>query len=379
MILKSIITLGLSVFASIAFTLLIRRLATVWSIVDSPKVDRWHTSPTPLLGGIGIAASVVISLLVLGRISFEYKVFLVGAALIFLEGLVDDFVRVRSFAKTLMLVIPALVPIFFGFYIEFIPIRWLAISITFFWIVGIANAFNYLDNMDGACAGTAAICGFMIYLYFLLRGTPGFAGFLGLALAGVSTSFLIFNFPPATIFMGDSGSLFLGYNLAICALIGDWQVPGGTLLFWITPLLIMAIPIFDTTLVTFQRFFHGISPFQGGRDHFSHRLVKAGFSEKEALAVIYVLGASLGLWGLIFSKVAFPFQIMLIVLAFLSLSSIGYFLTRLDVYGKTGIGRISVSASENPALKYHKIRAAITITTASTLLAAIITIIIIWV
>jgi UDP-GlcNAc:undecaprenyl-phosphate GlcNAc-1-phosphate transferase len=173
-----------------------------------------------------------------------------------------------------------------------------AIPLTILWVVGITNAFNLLDNMDGLSAGTAAIAAAFLFAFSLSVGNVSTA-LLSLALAGAALGFLVYNFNPARIFMGDSGSMFLGFTLSATALIGTREMASDIFFVLLVPVAMMGLPIFDTTLVTIVRTLEGRPLSQGGRDHLSHRLVAVGLSERQAVLVLYMLAISFGCLGLL--------------------------------------------------------------------------------
>ena len=189
-----------------------------------PRTERWHKQPTPTLGGIGMFIAFLISLVIMWLINSDQKIFierwsiLVGIAIMFAIGLYDDFKHISPPVKLVFQIIAATIVIFFGHNtIDFF--RWpiANILLTFFWLVGITNAINLLDNMDGLAGGVALITSGFLSIFFWRTGNPELL-ILSLALAGSILGFLIFNFPPAKIFMGDSGSMFLGFSLAVLAI-----------------------------------------------------------------------------------------------------------------------------------------------------------------
>jgi UDP-GlcNAc:undecaprenyl-phosphate GlcNAc-1-phosphate transferase len=178
---------------------------------------------------------------------------------------------------------------------------WLAvvsIPLTILWVVGITNAFNLLDNMDGLSAGTAAIAAAFLFAFTYSVGHLEFA-VLSLALGGAALGFLIYNFNPARIFMGDSGSMYLGFTLSGITLLGTHEMASDVFFVLLVPVAMLGLPIMDTTLVTIVRTLEGRPLSQGGRDHLSHRLVAVGLSERQAVLVLYVLAVSFGSLGLV--------------------------------------------------------------------------------
>lgn len=279
--------------ASVAITVLIRWVARFAGIVAMPRADRWNRKPTALLGGVAIFVPFVLGLLVL-RPSVQGLWPLVGAAtFIFAVGLVDDLHTLRPYVKLVMQVAAASVLPLAGLALPWTPYQLVNDVITLFWMVGITNAVNLLDNMDGLAAGVGALACVFQAAYFVVNGQAP-AAMLSLLLASAIAGFLIFNFHPASIFMGDCGSLFLGFMLGGTALLNNWGRSRGLVAVLMMPVLLMLVPIVDTSLVTITRILGGRPVSQGGKDHVSHRLVATGLSERGAVLLLYGLTAVSG-------------------------------------------------------------------------------------
>jgi UDP-GlcNAc:undecaprenyl-phosphate GlcNAc-1-phosphate transferase len=268
-----------------------------------PKTDRWHERPTALLGGVAIAVTVLgLSLAIPG--ASQLAILLVGGAAMFAVGLVDDLQALKPYTKLVAEIAIASLFVFFGYRLGWTESLTIDTLLTIVWIVGLTNALNLLDNMDGLCAGVALIAGTALFATFVMSGARGpEVGYLALLLGAVA-GFLVYNFHPASIFMGDSGSLFLGLNLAVLTLTSptESQAPTNLLPIIAAPLFVLLVPIFDTSLVTVSRILSGRSPAQGGRDHSSHRLVAIGLSERRAVAVLWMLAALGGLLAVSVSR-----------------------------------------------------------------------------
>ena len=269
------------------------------NVVARPSADRWHKQPTPLMGGLAIFGSVLFGSF-LFNITEPLWLFLLTGGLISAIGLSDDAVPIKPSTKLIAEIVIASILLFFGYRLEWSSSLVLDAMLTMVWIVGVTNAFNLLDNMDGLCAGIAAVAaGALLAGIYPIAGITPTTLFLAMLL-GSTLGFLVYNFNPASIFMGDSGSLFLGLSLAAIAL----QLPresaarSNMLSVMAAPLLVLLIPIFDTTLVTLSRLFSGRRPSQGGRDHSSHRLVAIGLPERTAVLVLWTLAALGGTIGL---------------------------------------------------------------------------------
>jgi UDP-GlcNAc:undecaprenyl-phosphate/decaprenyl-phosphate GlcNAc-1-phosphate transferase len=289
---------GLALGISALLTPLVARWATSTGIVAAPRKDRWHSKPTPLLGGVAIY--VAATLVILGFEDLDRRLLglVAGGTLLFITGLIDDRRHLRPHTKLIVQILAACILIVSGVVVETSNLTIIAIPLTILWVVGLTNAFNLLDNMDGLSSGTAVIaCGFL-FAFSLSVGNVGSA-VLSLAVGGASLGFLIYNFNPARIFMGDSGSMFLGFTLSGIALLGTRAMASDIFFVMLVPVAMMGLPIFDTTLVTILRTLEGRPLSQGGRDHLSHRLVALGLSERQAVLVLYLLAASFGSLGLI--------------------------------------------------------------------------------
>ena len=258
--------------------------------VARPRMDRWHRQPTPTFGGVAIATAVLFVSATQADVG-RLWVLLLGGGIIFLVGLVDDVISLKPYSKLIAEIAVASLFVFFGLRLNVSSSLTLDALLTIVWIVGLTNAFNLLDNMDGLCAGISLIAGSTILTTLALRtGVTPDAQYLSILL-GATAGFLVYNLHPAKIFMGDSGSLFIGLNLAVLTLAGPADGAGTSNLLSIIvgPLLILLVPIFDTSLVTISRILSGRSAAVGGRDHSSHRLVAIGLSERAAVAVLWVL------------------------------------------------------------------------------------------
>ncbi|MGE3191127.1 MAG: MraY family glycosyltransferase, partial [Vicinamibacterales bacterium] len=279
-----------------------RLLARRLGFVARPREDRWHRKPVALLGGVGIAVAFFATVGVFADVA-NLAVFLACSVLIFLVGLLDDVLSLKPATKLIAQIAIASVLLFFRYRLNWSESLTLDMLFTLVWVVGLTNAFNLLDNMDGLCAGIALI----VAAALIVNLTPVEAGtaaadqmvFLA-ALAGAAAGFLVFNFHPASIFMGDSGSLLLGFSLAALTLSPGQEKQGiaEPLTIVAAPVLVLLIPIFDTTLVTLSRLLSGRSPAEGGKDHSSHRLVAMGLSERAAVLLLWFLaisGAAAGL------------------------------------------------------------------------------------
>ncbi len=301
-----------------------------------PQSDRWHSEPTALMGGIAIYGAASLGFAVEGVGAVPWAVW-AGASVLFVVGLLDDLREVSPIGKLVAQAVATAFLLYAGFAFGGAWPLWISVPLTFLWVIGITNAVNLLDNMDGLAAGIAAMVALVLALF------SGFVGSieglsLSLVLVGAATGFLVYNFNPARIFMGDCGSLFLGYSIAAVALI--IQEPASSISPWaayLVPLAVLAIPIFDTTLVTFMRKLAGRPVSQGGRDHSSHRLVFLGLSEQRAVLMLYGLSLIMGgvALGLLFVHVQLFYALVVFGVALLLV--IGIHLGRANVYEEDSV------------------------------------------
>jgi UDP-GlcNAc:undecaprenyl-phosphate/decaprenyl-phosphate GlcNAc-1-phosphate transferase len=255
---------------------------------------------------------------------------LVAVVIMFGIGLYDDFKHVSPPIKLVFQILAATIVIFFGnITIEFF--RWpiANILLTFFWLVGITNAINLLDNMDGLAGGVALITSGFLALFFWRTGYPELL-VLSLAMCGSILGFLVFNFPPARIFMGDSGSMFLGFTLATLAIARRTQASNIFAIIGV-PTLVFLLPILDTTLVSITRILRGQSPTVGGKDHTSHRLVAFGLSERQAVLVLYGIAILSGLASIGLEALDYDLSLVLIPILLILLSLFVAYLAGLKV------------------------------------------------
>jgi UDP-GlcNAc:undecaprenyl-phosphate GlcNAc-1-phosphate transferase len=314
-----------------------------WSIplklVAAPRADRWHTGFTPNSGGIAIAAASLPILLV---VRGPYGPIAVCAAVMAVFGFIDDRIQLRPLPKFVGQLLAAAMVTFAGCHIS-LSHSWLLNSVvTILWIVGVSNAFNLIDNMDGLSAGTAIIASVPILAIALWRHdapTMLFAAVLGGALLG----FMTFNFHPARIFMGDCGSLFIGFSVACASLtVSSAHVTVPLEQLWI-PVLMVLYPIFDVLLVSVARTRAGRSITVGGRDHSSHRLVRLGLSQRWAAALLWMISA-VGVCAALFAYRAPAEGGALSIVIVLGLLAFGIFLLSIPVYATPDVHHTRPSA-----------------------------------
>jgi UDP-GlcNAc:undecaprenyl-phosphate/decaprenyl-phosphate GlcNAc-1-phosphate transferase len=301
--------------AAAAFVALPASLVTIWAlrltpaarnVVAAPRADRWHTRSTPLLGGSGIFAGMLVAAgvaVATGAVpgSRELGGILGGCGILYLAGLIDDVYHLPPPAKLGAQVAAAALVIASGVRVELVTNDVAADALAVVWLVGMTNAFNLLDNMDGLAASLATVaCAFFAIDAYTTHPNHTIA-LLSLGVCFGCLGFLPYNLRlrgPASVFMGDSGSQVLGFALGALGLASSWTVAGSTVATLLLPLLVLAVPILDTTLVTVVRLLEGRPVTQGGRDHTSHRLVYEGLSDKRAVVLLTGVSAALGLTSL---------------------------------------------------------------------------------
>src|SRR5215203_6014883 len=284
----------IAVAISLVGTFLARYAAVRLDWLDQPNHRKVHANPIPLLGGIAMYIAFLISVLFTDSrtVLAEGTTVLIGATLLLVVGIIDDQRGVSPRTKLLAQASAAILLVIGGAGVGFLPFAWMNLAATILWVAAICNAINLLDNMDGLSAGVAAIACAFFTLLALWHGQI-WVSIVAAVLLGATLGFLRFNWNPATIFMGDAGSLLLGFLLAVLALklrFPDID-PRRT---WPIPLLVLAVPIFDTIVVTISRLGRGVPITSGGRDHVSHRLVRLGLGVREAVATIYLVAALCG-------------------------------------------------------------------------------------
>ncbi len=313
---------ALALVTSLIVTPVVRGAALRWGRVSLASPDRWHARPTPNVGGIaifvGFAVAVVVeTLLTSGDLSIrevsERAVIplthrdglLLAAVMIFALGLVDDLVQLRPTTKLVGQLVAASVLLMSGIGVWLTGFYIVDVMVSLFWFIGITNALNLLDNMDGLAGGVGAIAASFMGVNFLLAGDVALAG-VAFAFAGALVGFLVHNYPPARIFMGDSGSLFTGLVLAGLALSPAPGLSRSLFAVVVVPAVVLAVPILDTTFVTLTRLLEGRPISKGGKDHTSHGLVALGIPEERVVWLVWGLAAGGGVIGLSLRSVSRP-------------------------------------------------------------------------
>jgi UDP-GlcNAc:undecaprenyl-phosphate GlcNAc-1-phosphate transferase len=284
---------GALIFA-VSGTPLARKLGWRLGIIDQPGARKVHLKPISRFGGVAIYVAFVLALLIFeDRFRIPQLIsILIGATLVSFLGVWDDRWSLRPLMKLIGQIVAALILVLSGVQVQFLPYPFLNVAVTILWVVGITNALNLLDNMDGLSGGVGAVAAAFFLLLAAMNGQY-LVGSLAAALLGTCLGFLIYNFNPATIFMGDTGSLFLGFILAALGI--KLRFPGRLdIVTWMVPVIVLGLPVFDTTLVVISRLRRGVPVYRGGKDHVSHRLVAMGLSQREAVLILYLVCGALG-------------------------------------------------------------------------------------
>lgn len=301
-------------------TPLAKGLALRFGAIDMPGEERRvHSRPIPRMGGLAIYFAFILSALVFMPMDSKMLGLLLGSSLVVLLGIIDDTRGLSAATKMGGQIAAAIILVLFGFRIEWLTsplggmiyLGWLSIPATIFWIVGITNTFNLIDGLDGLAAGISAISSVTMSAVALLNGRYA-AAMLLLIVAGSALGFLPHNFNPAKVFMGDTGSLLLGFLLSAISIQGT--IKGATAIAIVIPVLAMGLPIFDTAIAIVRRAKNGMPIMQPDRGHLHHRLLDMGFTQRQVVVILYIISGVLGavaiavtettpLWSLILTSV----------------------------------------------------------------------------
>ncbi len=333
-------------------TPVVRKWALSLGKIAVPQDDRWHKKETALMGGISIYVSYI-TVWILAMCLMDWPTFSLShlpivlcASGIFALGLADDIFNMDPQHKLAAQIVITSILIIFGFRLDWTFSKTANLILSIIWIVGITNAFNLLDNMDGLSAGIASIAGLFLFLrnYLTPAITPATGPLLlmGAIYVGAVLGFLIYNFNPASIFMGDAGSLFIGFILACMTVMGSTGEPvGGSTSHLISviaiPILILLIPILDTGFVSLMRKLFSRPISQGGRDHSSHRMVAIGFSERRAVLILYILSIISGTIALAISYLSVGTSLVVIIVYLLFVLFFWIYLGKVKVYPEDSI------------------------------------------
>jgi len=317
---------------SILLVPLAGRLAVRWRCVALPNKERWHKRPTPTLGGIAFFPAFLLPVLLLTPNLSSALPFFIIVTQMFVVGVYDDLRHMNPATKLMGQIIGAATAIFFGYSLHFFTWAPLDALLTAIWIVGLTNSVNLLDNMDGLAGGIALIAALYLAFLFTQQGDAQHL-VLALALAGALGGFLLHNFYPSSIFMGDAGSLFLGAALSLLTVHATGQASNILSLVAI-PTCILLVPILDTTLVTITRLLRGQAISHGGKDHASHRLVVLGLSEPQAVLLLYAMAFIAGATAVFTKWVSYSFSFAVLPIVIISFTLFTAYLAQVEVVSK---------------------------------------------
>ena len=338
MLTRQVLFMIFAFIVSFAFTFattpLVRRFAFKIGAIDIPKDNRrMHKKPTPRIGGLAIIFGFMVATLCFAQPSRQLYGTLAGAAIIAVMGVIDDCKNLPAKLKFVIQIIAALVVVFAGdikidvftnpnFLSDnpyWVLPEWLSVTLTVIWIVFITNAVNFIDGLDGLAAGVSAIMSISLVFISIRVGEYSIA-ILGIALMGSCFGFLPFNFNPAKIFMGDTGSTFLGFMLATLSIQGVFK--SYAVISFAVPLLILGLPLFDALFAMIRRILRGQSPMTADRGHLHHRLVDMGFSQKQTVFILYAISGVLGITAVLLAESG-VLRALLLVICVLILLLIG--------------------------------------------------------
>ena len=330
--------------ALVAFTLTpaVSVLAYKIGAIDVPRdARRMHKKPTPRIGGLAIFVGFVVSTLVFCEMTPELVAIYAGGLIIVAVGVIDDVSPINAWLKLIAQVLVALVAVsqgvkleYINFFGEYVYFGILSIPITVLWIVGLTNAINLIDGLDGLACGVSAICSMSLLLVMVLKGDVASA-MLTAVLVGACVGFLPFNTNPAKIFMGDTGALFLGYTLAVISVSGVFKLH--TVISFVIPLSIFGLPLFDTTFAFVRRIIQKRNPFSADRGHLHHKLIDLGFNQRQSVGILYAICAILGTSAIMFTEENFGRAIIIIAVGFIIFLINFIILRHKSVRGKMGL------------------------------------------
>ena len=323
------------VFAAITAlvaTPLVMILAARTGALDVPDARKVHKKPIPRIGGIGIYAAFIISMVLIrifvelsGELLWGVSGLILSGTIIMLVGIIDDYKNLPAKVKLLgQIFAAAILVIGFDVRIDFITdpfgdyiyLEWFAVPATIFWLVGLSNTINLIDGLDGLAAGVSMIAAITI-MFVALEQNVMIIAVLTAALAGAAFGFLFFNFNPASIFMGDSGALFLGFMLAGISVIG--AVKCAATIALIVPILALGLPILDTAFAIVRRYRGGVPIFRPDKGHLHHRLLGLGFTQRQAVLLMYVISALLGLSAVALTEVSSQIAIFILLIVVIAI------------------------------------------------------------
>ena len=321
--LQYVVPFVIALVVSYALTPSVKKLAIKIGAVDRPNARKVHTHVIPRLGGLAIYIVFMAAVLFCVPLQHELVGMLLGCTAIVAVGIWDDICNIPAKVKLVGQILAACIPIAFGIQIEWLTNPFgdiivlpelIAIPVTIFWIIGFTNTVNLIDGLDGLAAGVAFIASISMFLlaYNLNQFLPAL---VIVSMAGAALGFLQYNFNPAKIFMGDTGSMLLGYTLSVAAVLGLVKTAATVAL--VVPIIALGLPILDTTFAIIRRKMSGVPIFQPDKGHLHHRLLALGMTQKQAVLIMYFVSMILGIVALFVANVSYKTGIVtvLVVLA----------------------------------------------------------------
>jgi len=330
----------ISLFTAYIFTIFAKNIAFSINAVDNPSEIKIHIKPTPRLGGLAIYMAFLISIFWiyhfyrrLDFVFFKNKMIGVffGGTIVFIVGLLDDVKTIKAFIKLIIQGIASLILFFYGVRINLFPNLCLSFIFTFVYVVGSYSAMDMIDGLDGLAAGLTAICSIFFLVVFLQQGNE-FGIFVSLILIGSSLGFLRHNFFPANIFMGDGGSMLLGFLLATLMIIFTTQPYN--LIRFIIPILILGVPILDNFLTFLYRFNESKSFLAGDLNHFYNRIMNCGISQKNTVLIMYLISMIFGINAILFTinvKIAWILLVIFVIILFFCVRKVRFLEEKLNL------------------------------------------------
>ena len=321
---QMIASFAIAMLVTLAATPIVKRIAFRFGVVSEENdARRMHHHAIPRMGGLAIFLGFVVSLLVFyaNQMTVELWGVLLGALVLIILGVFDDKYALNPWIKLVIQFFAALIPTVFGVQFDrlmnifggenvYIDFGILAYPITVIWIMGLINAVNWIDGLDGLAAGISCISALSMFLVSLIIGDPLVAGVL-IVLAGSCMGFLPYNMNPAKIFMGDTGSMFLGYMLAVMSILGMFKFYA--IVSFAVPFLVVGLPLFDSVFTILRRLLNGKSPFYADRGHIHHRLIDLGLNTKQAVMILYLVSGALGITAVVLTTSG-EFRAMLFII-----------------------------------------------------------------
>lgn len=329
---KLVLCFSIAFGVTLISTPFVKRIAQKIGAIDVPDARRVHKHPIPRMGGLAIFYGFLVGILCFAGVDTQLKGILIGSLVIVALGIVDDVKQLGAKIKFVIQILVACIVVMHGVVIEFLSVPtflapggylelgYLSIPITILWIVGVTNAVNLIDGLDGLAVGVSSIATFSLFFIAILSGEMQVA-LLTAALAGGCMGFLPYNFNPAKIFMGDTGSTFLGYMLSVICIQGLFK--GYVVISFIVPFLILGLPLFDTAFAIVRRIWNKKPIMAPDRGHLHHKLMDMGFSQKQTVAILYIVTSILALSAVVVLEIG-AYTAVVFIVTVVAFGAVGY-------------------------------------------------------